>query len=139
MRDYRDERGWAFTAVIRRTVVVAHSYEVVARVDIELDARGRITFASVGDLLPRFAICDGPQLRKLDPRLLAHVVGATMPDGTVVERADVQAIDAGVIRLDELTYAVAYTMMIGPTPGKPRWRLIVDGDTGDVMATRDLL
>ncbi|HEV7558037.1 MAG TPA: hypothetical protein VGO00_21365, partial [Kofleriaceae bacterium] len=41
-------RGWAFTASVRRTVVVSQSYEVSSQVDVELDPRGRITFASVG-------------------------------------------------------------------------------------------
>jgi hypothetical protein len=131
-------RGWAFTAPIRRTVVVAQSYEVMSRVDVELDPRGRVTFASVGPgLLPRFAICDGPQLRKFDPRLLANVVGARLADGLVVERADVVSIDAGVIALDEATYAVAYTIVVDHD--HHRWRFVVDGDTGDVISIQDLL
>lgn len=131
------QRGWAFTAPIRRTVVTAQSYELATRVDIELDARGRITFASVGTLLPRFTICDGPQLRKFNPLLLAHVVGATLADGIVVERADVVSIEAGVIALDELAYAVAYTIAIDHD--HHRWKFVVDGDTGDIMSIQDLL
>ena len=130
-------RGWAFTGSVRRTVVVSQSYEVSSQVDIELDPRGRITFASVGTaLMPRFAICDGPQLRKLDPKLLAHVVGAPLPYGAV-DRADIHSIDLGVIAIDELTFAVGYQIVVDHD--HHRWRFAIDGDTGDVISIQDLL
>jgi hypothetical protein len=130
-------RGWAFTASVRRTVVVSQSYEVSSQVDIELDPRGRVTFASVGTgLMPRFSICDGPQLRKLDPKLLAHVLGAQLPYGPV-DRADIHSIDGGVIPIDELTFAVGYQIVVDHD--RHRWRFAIDGDTGDVISIQDLL
>jgi hypothetical protein len=133
---FRQDRGWLFRAPVRRTVVVAQSYEVTAEVAIVLDRDGRVRDASVAGLLPQFAICTGPILKKGDPRLVAHVVGSTLPFGAVAP-ADVKAIEAGVIAISDFTYAVGYKIVV--ERDGHHWRFAVDGDTGDVIAVEDLL
>jgi hypothetical protein len=128
----RNGRGWLAQAVVRRTVVATQSFETSASIEIELDRDGRVAVASVGPgLLPQFAICDGPRLRKDNPKLLAHVLGAT-PAGRPIVRDDVVGFDAGVIRLGELELAVGYTITVSTAHG--RFRFNVDGDTGDVWS-----
>jgi hypothetical protein len=128
----RDGRGWIVSGVVRRTVVAAQSFEASAHVAIEIDRDGVVAAASIGaELLPRFAICDGPQLRKDNPKLLAHVIGAT-PAGRPIARTDIVAFEAGVIRLGELEFAVGYTITVSTEHG--RFRFNIDGDTGDVLS-----
>jgi hypothetical protein len=125
-------RGWIVSAVVRRTSIAAQSYETVAQLAIEIERDGRVASITVGaQLLPRFSICDGPRLRKDNPKLLANVIGATTP-GRPIERSDITAIDAGVIKLGEFEYAVGYKITVSTERG--RFRFNVDGDTGDLWS-----
>jgi hypothetical protein len=125
-------RGWLISAVVHRTSISAQSYETWAAVSIEVERDGRVAEISVGSqLLPRFEICAGPKLRKDNPQLLANVIGATTP-GRPIERSDIKAIDAGVIKLGEFEYAVGYKITVSTEKGP--FRFNVDGDTGDLLS-----
>jgi len=125
-------RGWLVSGVVHRTSVSAQSYETSAAVSIIVERDGRVAEISVGSqLLPRFEICTGPKLRKDNPQLLANVIGATAT-GRPIERSDIKAIDAGVIKLGELDYAVGYKITVSTERGP--FRFNIDGDTGDVLS-----
>jgi hypothetical protein len=125
-------RGWIVSAVVHRTSIAAQSYETWAPVSIEIERDGRVAEISVGSqLLPRFEICNGPRLRKDNPQLLANVLG-TMTPGRPIERSDIKAIDAGVIKLGEFEYAVGYRISVSTERGT--YRFNIDGDTGDLWS-----